>query len=74
MTDPCLHENWWGELKSDVKTIKEDVAGIKYQLNGKDGVVTKTEVQGASLKRVWWWLGSVSVAILGIAGWVIKSR
>jgi hypothetical protein len=67
-----LHENWWGELKSDVKKIQIDISEINSKLNGKDGVVTKTEVNAAALKRVWYWLGSVSVAILGIAAWVIK--
>jgi cytochrome b subunit of formate dehydrogenase len=68
----CIHENWWGELKADITHIKTDIGSIKTQLNGKEGVVTKTELNASSLKRAWIWLGGVSLALLSIAGWVIK--
>jgi cytochrome b subunit of formate dehydrogenase len=68
----CIHENWWGELKSDITRIKTDVNSIRNQLNGKEGVITKTELNASSIKRAWGWLIAVSLAILSIAGWVIK--
>ena len=40
--------------------------------NGGDGLLTKSALNRQSIKRVWWWLGGVSLSILGIAGCIIK--
>jgi len=35
--------------------------------NGKEGLVTGQALLKQSLGRVWWWLGGISLAILGVA-------
>ena len=40
-------------IKTCVQSIKSDIVVIKKTLNGKDGLVTQTEVQKVSLKRLW---------------------
>ena len=40
--------------------------------NGGDGLLTKVALNKKSIKIQWWWLGGVSLSILGIAGCIIK--
>ena len=40
--------------------------------NGGNGLLTNVALNRQSIKRAWWWLGSLSAALIGIAGCVIK--
>ena len=61
------------------QTVEENTTVTKELLitlkgtNGNKGLVTRTNLLEAGQTRVWWWLGGVSLTLLGIAGWVIKS-
>ena len=42
--------------------------------NGSAGLKTKVELNRASIVRAWVWLSSVSVGIMGLAFWAIRSK
>ena len=62
----------YDNLKEDMDEIKVGVKEIRKVLNGKDGLVTTTELNKASIKKAWWWLSAVSLSILGIAFFIIR--
>lgn len=41
----------------------KDIHSVLY----RNGFITKIAVQGSAIKRIWWWLGILSVSVLGIA-------
>ena len=59
------------EMKSNNEMTKEILDIVKGNGN-RVGLITQACLNKASLKRAWWWLGGVSMAILGIFGWVVK--
>uniref|UniRef100_A0A6H2A3B1 Uncharacterized protein n=1 Tax=viral metagenome TaxID=1070528 RepID=A0A6H2A3B1_9ZZZZ len=61
-------------LKEDIQEIKGTVRDIFIILNGngKDGLCTRVSLNKAAIGRIWWWLGGVSLGILGIAVFVIR--
>ena len=63
----CIYENWWGEIKSDIRHIKETLD----KLNGKDGVLVQAQLNKASLTRVWWFIGAIAAMFLatGVKAW-----
>ncbi len=52
----------------DIKQIKEAILG-----NGQAGLKTEMALTKQSVARIWWWLGGISMAILGSAAWIIRS-
>ena len=40
--------------------------------NGGAGLLTKAALNRPSIKRIWWWVGGLSMTILGIAGCIVK--
>ena len=64
----------YDNLKEDIQEIKGTVKDIFTILNGngKEGLVTKVALNNSAISRIWWWLGGVSIGILGIAFFVIK--
>ena len=40
--------------------------------NGGNGLLTKAALNRQSIKRIWWWVGGLSMTILGIAGCIVK--
>jgi len=71
----CLHEVDLALMAKEVKDNREDTREILKLLKGSNegkGLVTKVALHGASIKRAWWWLGGISLAIAGIAFYVIK--
>ncbi len=76
-------------LRKDVTQLNIDVALIKQDLsannsmtekilnavegNGGVGLKTQAELNKAAIIRGWWWLGGLSLSILGIAVFVIRS-
>lgn len=53
--------------------MTKELLDIVKGTNSK-GLVTKTELNTAAIIRAWWWLGILSMSILGIAGWVIRGH
>ncbi len=58
-------------MKDNVDDIKEMVKAINDALNGKEGLVTKTELNEASIKRIWWFVGGLSFAMVGLCAKII---
>ena len=71
----CLHEVDLALMAKEMKENTEDTKEILKLLKGDNakGLVTKVALQGASLKRAWWWLGGISIAIIGAAFFIIRS-
>ena len=62
-------------LQQDIAQIKSDVKDILKLLNGNgtSGIITKVALNKEAIRRAWWWLGGISISIMGIAFFVIKS-
>ena len=62
------------DLKTNTEITHEILTAIKG--NGKPGLQTESELNKAAIKRVWWWLGGVSLMLLGmlggILGWTVR--
>lgn len=65
----------------DIESIQQDVTEIKgtvkdiYKIlngNGSEGLVTRVALNKSAIGRIWWWLGGVSLAILGTAFFVLR--
>ena len=56
---------------ADVKKISQEIL-TSIKGNGGPGLLTQAELNKSSIKRAWWWLGGVSLAILGLFGWALK--
>ena len=61
-------------LKNEMRHNNEMTTAILEAVkgNGKAGLATDIAVAKSSIKRAWWWLSSVSLAILAICIWAIK--
>jgi len=61
-------------LKEDIQEIKDTVKKIFLVLNGNgnEGLVTKVALNNAAITRIWWWVGGISIGILGVALFIIK--
>jgi hypothetical protein len=70
----CLHEVDFALMASQQTENIKDTKQILKLLQGdnSEGLVTKVALHGASIKKVWWWLGAVSLGILGAAFFIIR--
>ena len=77
----CAKEADWGELKATLKSIadtQKDIQSAQRRVferlfgNGHNGLVTESALNKQGLKRVWWWLGSISAFMLGLLAWMVK--
>ena len=68
---------------TDIADLKEDIAEIKATTkdilkilngNGSVGLVTKTALNAQSIKRAWWWLGAISLGIMGMVFFIIRAK
>jgi len=41
--------------------------------NGRPGIKTEVALNKQAIRRGWWWLGGISIALVGIAGAAIKT-
>jgi len=64
----------YDNLKEDINEIKTTTTTILKVLNGNggDGLVTRVALNRSALIRVWWWLGGVSLGVLGAAFFIIR--
>lgn len=65
----CKHE-------ADLAVMAKTVEGMDKKLdkvvecidgNGKPGIKTEIELNKQAIRRAWWWLGGVSLFLVGIA-------
>lgn len=70
----CLHEVDLALIASRQEENSKDTKQILKLLQGDNskGLVTNVALHGASIRRVWWWLGAVSLGILGATFWIIR--
>ena len=54
-------------LKNNTKMVS-DMHKVIYE----NGLITNVALNRQAIKRAWWWLGGVSLSILGIAGCIVK--
>ena len=67
----------------DIAVIKEQLDHIEEKAdrtikilegNGKEGgLVTQVALNRSSIHRAWWWLGGISMGLIAIAFFVIRS-
>jgi len=60
------------ELKTNTEISKEILHTLKG--NGQEGLTTRAALNKAAISRAWWWLGALSAALLGIVGYVLRSK
>ena len=67
------------QLAQDIALIQQNQEAnnkmtekILDAIEGKNGLVTRSELNKSSLTRAWWWLSVISGGILGLAYFVIR--
>lgn len=77
MPEPkCLHEVDLAVMAKDMEENTKDTKTILKILQGNDkegGLITKVALNRSSIHRVWWWLGGISMGLIAIAFFVIRS-
>ena len=68
MTVPCTESHRLERIEKKQDRILSILEG-----NGANGVVTKVALNRQSISRMWWWVGGISLAIIGVAFFVIRS-
>lgn len=70
----CLHEANLAVMATQLEENTKDTKQILKLLQGDNskGLVTRVALHSASIKRVWWWLGGISLAILGAGFYIIR--
>ena len=78
----CVHEVDLARMVMAMEAISDNFKGVNGKLdkvvecidgNGQPGLKTRIAVAENDTKRQWWWLGGISMGILGIAFFVIKA-
>ena len=81
MTDEAERRKGLSGLESSVilmgQSLKDNTADTKRILvilegNGGVGLKTQVELNKQSIGRSWWFLGGISLAIMGAAVWIIR--
>ena len=73
MNEPCKFEEDVILLREAVPRIEKKVDKLVDLLQGDNGqgVITKVALVKQSLDKAWWWLGGVSLGILGLISYRI---
>lgn len=71
----CLHEVDLATMAQSQKRTEELVDEVLRLLKGdnKHGLVTRVALLRQSIGRVWWWVGGISISIMGIAFVIIRA-
>lgn len=70
MEHKCLHEHDLGEMAADINHMKVAIDEINKSLN--NGVKTQTALNEQSIGRIWWFVGAITMSILGLAFYTIR--
>ena len=75
MTEPCTQETNIALIQQGIQSIQKDVTKtlIILEGNGGEGLTTKVALNRQSIKRMWWWVGAVSLTLLGITAYVLRA-
>lgn len=57
---------------ADVKKSIDDLTNLMRGSNSNPGIITKVCLLRQSVQRAWWWLGGISLTILGVFGYILK--
>jgi hypothetical protein len=62
-------------IKDHQETTETNIAEILKVLKGNNGlgIVTKTALHNQSIKRLWWFVGGISLSIVGVAIFIIRA-
>ena len=73
-THDCKHEVDLAILAEKSTQTHNDTQKILKILtgNGDEGLTTKVALNKKAISRAWWFLSAISLALLGIAGYVLK--
>jgi len=67
VTDVAIIMNDTKDLKEMTLEVLKSVKG-----NGGPGLLTQTALNRDSIKRAWWWLGGISMSLVGLFIWALK--
>ena len=67
MSEPCKYEKEIGVMSEGIKDVKATLVILVDTLSGKNGVVTQTALNRASISRAWYFIGFLAVVIIGAA-------
>lgn len=75
MTEPCTQQTSIALVEQSTQKIERNVEKILKIIegNGNNGLITRVALNRQSLTRIWWWIGGISLSIVGIAFFVIRS-
>ena len=75
MTEPCTKQTSIALVEQSTQKIERNVEKILKIIegNGNNGLITRVALNRQSLTRIWWWIGGISLSIVGIAFFVIRS-
>ena len=66
-TDVAIIMNDTKDLKDMTLEVLKSVKG-----NGGPGLLTQAALNRESIKRAWWWLGGISLSLVGLFVWALK--
>ena len=71
----CLHEVDLASMAMTLEIINKKMDKVVKCIDGNGGPGMKTEIalQKQAIGRIWWWLGGVSLGIMGIAFFCIRT-
>lgn len=72
----CLHEVDLALMAQELKVNTELTTKIFNILEGDNsqGLKTIVAINRVCIKRLWWWVGGMSMAIIGAAIFLIRAR
>lgn len=79
----CAKEKDWGELHGTLKSIADTQKRIELNQteimkrifgNGKDGIIIVADRNKQAIRRLWWWVGGISMLTLAAAVTIISSH
>ena len=70
----CKYEGEIAVLKESVPRIEKKIDNLTELLTGnsKEGLVTRVALLRQSINKAWWWLGAISLGLIGTAFVVIR--
>ena len=72
----CKYEYRWGQTTQAITSIEKAAINIGKCTDDIKAAVSHLTTQVAlnrqAVKRTWWWVGIISVGLLGIAAYIIR--